>query len=146
MGLGSGGATFTITAEVSGWTLYPAQTPNTKAGSFRLTIDLPWVVTVSSDTGGYLMEYDASAGQYVPGGKRLEMPMNIIVDSSSSAPSYTGHEVDLSLGGILVEGQSDLNDIEIPFTCKQGVSWTDYVLPEGHDYRMSLTFTASSGG
>ncbi len=145
LGSGSIEVIFAVTGDVFGWTLYPTQAPSTQTGSFRLTTGSPWQVTVSSDTGGYLAEYDTSTGQYVSGGKRLRMPMNINVASSSGTPSYTGHKVDLSQGGALVEGQSDLDNTEIPFTYEQGVSWLDGVLPTGHVYHTTVNFIASPG-
>jgi hypothetical protein len=144
LGQGSGEVTLTIIDGVSGWTLYPVRTPNRKTGIFRLTTDSPWQVTVFSDTGGYLTEYDTTTGHYVSDGKRLRLPMNILVASSSGMPSYTGHKVNLRQGGPLVEGLSDLYDIEIPFTCEQDISLSDETLPEGHAYGMRITFTASS--
>jgi hypothetical protein len=146
LGQGSGEETLTITEGVSGWTLYPVRTPNRKTGTFRLTTGSPWQVKVFSDTGGYLAEYDTSTGHYVSGGKRLRMPMSIIVASSSGMPSYTGHKVNLLQGGALVQGLSDLYDLEIPFTCEQDISLSDETLPEGHAYGMRITFTASSEG
>ena len=144
LGQGSGEVTLTITDSVSGWTLYSVRTPNRKTGIFRLTTDSPWQVNVFSDTDGYLSEYDTTTGHYVSGGKRLRMPMNIIVASNSGTPSYTGHKVNLRQGGALVQGQSDMHDIEIPFTCEQDISLSDETLPEGHAYGMRITFTTSS--
>ena len=145
LGSGSLELTFVVVGDVVDWTLDPTQNPNTQAGSIRLTAGSPWQVTVSSDAGGYLAEYDTSTRQYVSGGKQLAMPMSINVVSISGPSSYTGYKVDLSKGGTLVEGQSDLDSIEIPFTYEQDVSWQDAILPAGHIYRMSVTFIASSG-
>lgn len=137
--------TFVVVGDVSDWTLNPTQSPCTQAGSIRLTAESPWQIAVSSDTGGYLAEYDASTGQYVSGGKRLAIPMSISVASSSNTPSYKGYKVDLSEGGILVEGQSHLDNMEIPFIYEQDVSWQDAILPAGHVYRTRANFIASSG-
>ncbi|VVB70897.1 Uncharacterised protein [uncultured archaeon] len=133
---------FSVYGYVSGWSLDPANSPASSSGSLSLSTDSAWSVTVTSDTGGYLIEYDNDLGEYIENGKALKSPMEIYVRSTES---YTGYKAVPSNGALLVEG-SGIYSGTIPFTYEQSTDWQDEPLQENHVYRMVITFTASSYG
>jgi hypothetical protein len=90
------------------------------------------MVSGNAATSGHMSEYDAATSQYVSGGKKLKTSLKITAEN--------GNEVDLSKGGLLVQG---FGDKTIPITFEQAATKDDKHLPNGHYYRISLTFTAS---
>jgi hypothetical protein len=121
-------------ASFFGWTLNPSQGPSTRQGTLLVEATGSWQIMVSANTvtGGHMAEYDPSTSQYISEGKKLKTSLKITAEN--------GNEVDLSKGGLLVQG---LGDRTIPITFEQTATKDDKHLPNGHDYRISLTFTAS---
>jgi len=114
--------------------LDPKSSPIVKQETMLVESDGKWKVSVYADeaSGGHMTECDASSSQYVPGGSRLLSALLIKTEK--------GNEVDLSQGGVLIEG-SGTQIINV--TSEQSVSWLDGPLPEGHNYKIMLTFVAS---
>lgn len=119
---------------ILGWTADRAQSINTRQGTLVVNATGGWMITVSADafTGGFQSEYDTATSQYVPGGKKLNTAMIIRAEN--------GNEVDLTEGGVLVVGSGNK---AIPVTFEQKITADDRPLPQGRDYRISLTYKAS---
>ena len=119
---------------ISDWTLDPQQTVNIKEQTITVNATGPWQISVYPDsiTLGYLTEYDSANSQFVQGGARLSSPLTFTAKN--------GNTVDLSAGGVLVQGQGDE---VVPITLEQKVTWNDPALPDGHTYQIGLTFSGS---
>jgi hypothetical protein len=119
----------------SPWDLDPSNSFNTRQGSISVNGTGRWEVKVSADkaTGGYPAEFDDVLSEFVPNGLKLGKAMKI--------RSEGGDEVDLSRGGVLIEGEGDMT---VPFTLVQDVSPTDSVLTGGHSYNIMISFDGSS--
>lgn len=116
------------------WTIDPTQGPSTRQGTLFVEATGCWqiMVTANAATSGHMIEYDPYTSQYVSGGKKLKTPLRITAEN--------GNAVDLSQGGLLAQGSGQKN---ICITFEQTATKDDRPLPKGHDYRISLTFTAS---
>jgi hypothetical protein len=126
-----------ITPEsIASWTLQPQASPNVRKTTMTIKSTEYWTVSVFPDstTGGYPSEYDSANLKYVWNGMKLSSPMIIIAQE--------GNTVDLSQGGVLIQGQG--NKI-VPITFEQIVTWNDPILTEGHFYQIRLIFSIAAG-
>jgi hypothetical protein len=119
---------------ILGWAIDRAQSINTRQGTLVVNATGGWVITVSTDavSGGFQSEYDTATSQYVQAGKKLNTAMIIRAEN--------GNEVDLTKGGVLVVGSGNK---AVPVTFEQKITADDKPLPQGRDYRISLTYKAS---
>ncbi|MGV8126731.1 MAG: hypothetical protein ACP5PV_05930 [Methanothrix sp.] len=137
LSLGSAKTSLEITAPglISDWTLQPQESPNTWEETLVVKTTGPWTISVYPDTitAGHLSEYDSAISAFVQDGLKLSEPIVIAAQG--------GNRVDLSQGGILIQGQDDQ---VVPITFEQKVGWTDPVLSEGHSYQIGLTFSGTA--
>lgn len=118
----------TYHGDTNNWDLDPLKSPILNRATLLVQSDSPWRIYVSSKTDGYMSEFDIVKG-FVPDGRRLGVPLNVSAEN--------GKEVDLSEGGLLIDG---IGDETINLTLRQPVSWSDEPLPQGHDYRALISF------
>jgi hypothetical protein len=125
----------TAPADITGitsWALSPSGTqPQTTTGTLNVTCSGDWEVTVEdadTDTGGKMTDWSGSAYNSTT---KLANFMKVAADS----------EVTLPAGGTIASGNGNAS-VEVTF--KQTVSWSDQVLPEGHSYRIIVTFTGTA--
>jgi hypothetical protein len=122
----------TATANISGWALSPLGTqPQTTTGTLNVTCSGNWEVTVEdaeAATSGKMTDWSGSAYNSTT---KLANFMKVAADS----------EVTLPAGGTIATGSGD-DSVTVYF--KQEVSWSDQVLPEGHSYRIIVTFTGTA--
>ncbi len=121
----------------------PMSSPCIVSSSTPLVIDSMnpsasgWGISVSSNTtGGYMAEYNSSASQYIPDGRKLQTPMKITAEG--------GNEVDLSKGGTLIQEDGTGTSMSIPLSLRQDVLWEDTPLPSGRIYHIEISFIASA--
>jgi hypothetical protein len=121
---------------IASWAMQPQDSPNVLQEILIIKANGPWTISVSSDpiTAGYMSEYDSAISQFVPGGQQLSQPLTITAEG--------GNIVDLSQGGVLIQGQGDK---VVPITFEQKVAWNDPVLGDGHSYQIALTFSGMAG-
>jgi hypothetical protein len=121
----------TVEGDTTNWELDPTKSPVISQGTLVVKGNGPWKVSVSSDTDGYMVEYD-NDNHYVPGGKKLNTPMNITAQG--------GNTVDLSKGGVLIEGSGEKI---VPIAFEQIVTWKDQSLQQNHIYKAYISFLES---
>lgn len=133
--------------DFSDWILSPADGTNTHAGTFTVSADCNWQVTVSdqdtTNTNGYMTEWDGS--NYVASPIKLASPMSVAVATGGDVTN--GYEVTLPGSSIVAKGATTgglQKNIDVTF--KQPVSWTDTILTDGHTYRIVITFSISPDG
>jgi len=129
LGEGSNQVSVTFQGDTSSWELEAMNSPTVKQGTILVKGEGSWQLSVTSDTGGYMVESDDSG--YLPSSRRLHIPLSIIAEG--------GNRVDLSQGGVLFQGFGQTN---IPIIFEQPVSWSDAPLPSGRAYRTSIRFLA----
>ncbi|VVB65169.1 Uncharacterised protein [uncultured archaeon] len=132
---------------ISGGTLIPGIV-NELEGTLHVQARGGWQLEVSADkfTNGYMTEYvpDSSLSDtdaYMKDGNKLKNSMKV------KASSYG--EVDLKNEGVLISQKdtsqkNEVKNFDIPITFEQLATWDDTPLPEGHVYRIIVTFTAFS--
>lgn len=122
---------------ISGWLLKPQESSNIWQGTLIIKAKGPWKVLVTPDpvTVGHMSEYDSSNTRFVQGGNRLSNPLFV--------GAQGGNLVDLSKGGILIEGEGDM---VVPITFKQKITENDPVLTDGHSYKIDLAYRLSAFG
>ena len=130
----------TAPLDFSGWNFVPGEV-NQRTGILHVHASKKWQISVAADTDtdGHMTEYASAHGGgkksgYVESGERLKNSMKV------KAQGY--NEVDLSQGGVLIPG-GPAGDFDIPITFSQEVTWDDKPLPEGHTYRMVISFIPS---
>ena len=143
----AGVVSFSAPSGISNWILSPADGMNTHAGTFTVSADCNWQVTVSdqdtTNTNGYMTEWDGS--NYVASPIKLASPMSVAVATGGDVTN--GYEVTLPGSGTVAEGATtggSQKNIDVTF--KQPVYWTDTILNGDHTYRIVITFSISSDG
>jgi hypothetical protein len=121
----------TAPTNITGWSLSPQGTqPKNQTGTLNVTCTGNWTVTVKdadTATGGKMTDYYNSSYGII------QLNNYLIV----AAQTY---EVTLPTEGTIAKGTGNAN---VTVTFKQEVLWSDQVLPEGHSYRIIVTFTGT---
>ena len=115
--------------DFSDFDLNPVQSPIIGHGTLLVKGEGAWKISVTSDTGGYMVESDD--GGYIPLGRSLHAPMTIVAQG--------GNRVNLSQGGVLLQGSGQMS---VPVTLEQPVVWSDEPLPQGRAYRLLIRFVS----
>lgn len=80
-----------------------------------MNADGPWRASVSTDTDdGHMAEYNEISGQYISGGSELQNTLSVRAEG--------GNNLDLSSGGILIEGNGTEGEIHIPVVFEQEIT------------------------
>ncbi len=127
----SGEITIGVSATISDWILDPTKPLCTRETALEIDCRGSWRITASSDrpAQGHMAEYDTSSSAYVPDGIRLKDSMIVIAKG--------GNRVDLSHGGVLLEGDGKAT---VPLTFIQKVSLDDKSLHSGNIYQIDIIF------
>lgn len=125
---------FQAPKSIPNWVVSQKSSPNTMEVMMVVNATSNWQISVSANanTGGKMAEYNTATFQYISGGKTLKTPMKIKAEN--------GNEVDLSEGGVLVEGSGNQ---AIPVTFEQVITKEDEPLPKGYIYNIQLHFNVS---
>ncbi|MCX6674345.1 MAG: immunoglobulin domain-containing protein, partial [Methanothrix sp.] len=130
------------------WNLDPRTNPNTQHEDLIVNSSQPWSITVSAqtrDNDGCMAEGSMGDGfYYAAPGKKLHSAMKISANFRDlNVNGLIGHDVDLSQGGILLEGNGGEGELHIPVVVNQDICWQDEPLGGGHVYHMVVSFIAT---
>ncbi len=117
--------------DITDWALSPqGDQPNEQEGTLGVTCSGGWEVTAKdaeAATGGKMTDWDGADYSDI----QLSNYLTVATD---------GYEVELPDEDTIATGSGN-DSVYVYF--RQDVSWSDQVLPEGHSYRIIITFTGN---